>query len=93
MLDSGAKNDSYEFELYEMTLTQYVADDFAGAAPAIATMTLNTDPATDGKPRADAEPILHVMSAERFLVLKVASAPAGQKGGGLTFYADGRFQY
>lgn len=92
MLDSGLKSAIYVFKLYEMTLAQYLANDFAGAT-LLATMNLATDPATDNKPRADAEFVGATIAADNFMVLFVASAPAGMKGGGLSFYADGRLQY
>jgi hypothetical protein len=92
MLDSGAAGQSYVFRLYEMTLAQYLDDDFAGAT-LLDEMTLDTDPVTDGKPRAKADSVLATLTANNFLAMKVQSAPSGRKGGGLSFYADGRLQY
>jgi hypothetical protein len=92
MLDSGAKDDNYVFKLYEMTLGQYVANDFVGAT-LLATMDFATDPVTDNKPRADAEYVGATIAADNFMVLFVAEAPAGVKGGGLSFYADGHLQF
>lgn len=91
MADSGSSGDTYEFELYEMTLTQYYNNDFGGAT-LLATMVLATG-TSDKQPRAATTPVLASLAADNYLCLRVTSAPTAIKGGGLSFIADARLQY
>lgn len=74
MLDGGSAAGVYTIVLYEMTLAQLKANDFAGATT-LDTLTL-TQGATAREPTKDSGSIAASVSAGNYLAVRVTAAPA-----------------